>query len=39
MTIDSLQGKGTLVRLRLPVLPTEGAIPPALYEERSSTLR
>ena len=39
MTIDGHQGKGTLVRLRLPVLPTEGAIPPTLYEERSSTLR
>jgi two-component system, LytTR family, sensor kinase len=39
MTIDSRQGQGTLVRLRLPVLPSEGAIPPALYEERSSTLR
>jgi two-component system, LytTR family, sensor kinase len=39
MTIDSHDGKGTLVRLRLPVLPTEGAIPVALYEERSSTRR
>jgi len=32
MTIDSHAGKGTLVRLRLPVLETAGAIPPALYE-------
>src|SRR5437868_6925685 len=32
MTIDSHQGKGTLVRLRLPVLETAGAIPPVLYE-------
>jgi two-component system LytT family sensor kinase len=39
MTIDSRHGRGTLVRLRLPVLPTEGAIPVALYEERSSTRR
>jgi two-component system LytT family sensor kinase len=39
MTIDSRDGRGTLVRLRLPVLATEGAIPVALYEERSSTRR
>jgi hypothetical protein len=39
MTIDSHEGKGTLVRLRLPVLETEGAIPATLYEERSSTRR
>ena len=39
MTIDSHAGKGTLVRLRLPVLQTEGDIPDALYEERSSTRR
>ena len=39
MTIDSREGKGTLVRLRMPVLETEGAIPEALYEERSSTRR
>lgn len=32
MTIDSHEGKGTLVRLRLPVLETAGAIPPVLYE-------
>ena len=32
MTIDSHAGKGTLVRLRLPVLETAGAIPPVLYE-------
>ncbi len=32
MTIDSHEGKGTLIRLRLPVLETAGAIPPALYE-------
>lgn len=39
MTIDSQAGAGTLVRLRLPVLPTEGDIPLAIYEERSSTRR
>jgi two-component system LytT family sensor kinase len=37
MTVDSASGKGTLVRLRLPVLQEGGALPP--YEERSSTLR
>src|SRR5882724_7675389 len=39
MTIDSHEGKGTLVRLRLPVLQTAGAIPAALYDERASTRR
>jgi two-component system, LytTR family, sensor kinase len=39
MTIDSYEGKGTLVRLRLPVLQSEGAIPAAVYEERSNTRR
>ena len=37
MTIDSQDGKGTLVRLRLPILEDGSGIPPALYEERSST--
>jgi two-component system LytT family sensor kinase len=39
MTIDSHEGKGTLVRLRLPLLQSEGAIPAAVYEERSNTRR
>ncbi len=39
MTIDSQPGKGTLVRLRLPILQEGSGIPPALYEERSSTRR
>jgi two-component system, LytTR family, sensor kinase len=39
MTIDSHEGKGTLVRLRLPALHTESAVVAALYEERSSTRR
>jgi two-component system LytT family sensor kinase len=37
MTIDSHEGKGTLVRLRLPVLQGESVSP--VYEERSSTRR
>jgi two-component system, LytTR family, sensor kinase len=39
MTIDSHEGKGTLIRLRIPVLHSEGAIPETLYEERSSVRR
>ena len=39
MTVDSQDGKGTLVRLRLPILEEGSGIPPALYEERSSTRR
>jgi len=39
MTIDSREGKGTLIRLRLPILHSEGSLPAALYEERSSTRR
>jgi two-component system LytT family sensor kinase len=35
MTIDSRNGTGTLVRLRLPVLPSD--ISQAFYEERAST--
>jgi two-component system, LytTR family, sensor kinase len=38
MTIDSRNGTGTLVRLRLPVLPGD-TVPATLYEERSSTRR
>ncbi|HYL11524.1 MAG TPA: histidine kinase [Terriglobales bacterium] len=32
MTIDTHEGRGTLVRLRLPVLETTGSIPAVLYE-------
>jgi two-component system, LytTR family, sensor kinase len=39
MTIDSHAGTGTLVRLRLPILQSEGPIPAAVYEERSNTRR
>ncbi|MBS1852591.1 MAG: histidine kinase [Acidobacteria bacterium] len=38
MTVDSEQGRGTLVRLRIPLLQ-EGSVAAALYEERSSTRR
>ncbi|HET7442596.1 MAG TPA: histidine kinase [Terriglobales bacterium] len=37
LTIDSFEGKGTLVRIRLPILPTADAL--SAYEERSSTHR
>ena len=37
MTIDSHTGRGTLIRLRVPILQNEGIA--ALYEERSSTRR
>jgi two-component system LytT family sensor kinase len=37
MTIDSPNGTGTLVRLRLPVLPENASFP--VHEERSSTRR
>ena len=39
MTIDSTQGKGTLVKISLPVLESVGAIPAAGYAERSNTRR
>jgi two-component system LytT family sensor kinase len=39
MTIDSHEGKGTLIRLRLPLLQAEGAAPAGVYEERSSIRR
>lgn len=39
MTIDSHQGKGTLVRIRLPLLQAIGAVPEGFYEERSTTRR
>jgi two-component system LytT family sensor kinase len=38
MTIESHEGKGTLVRIRLPLLQSAGTVPEA-YEERSSTRR
>jgi two-component system LytT family sensor kinase len=39
MTVDSRNGRGTLVRLRLPVLPGDAKSSVAAYEERSSTRR
>ena len=39
MTIDSNEGRGTLVRLRLPLLQSEETTAAAIYEARSSTRR
>lgn len=39
ITIDSQEGKGTMVRIRLPLLQTAEGVPEAFYEERSSTRR
>jgi len=39
MTIDSHEGKGTLVRIRLPLVESDSAVPEGFYEERSSTRR
>ena len=39
MTINSHEGKGTMVRLRLPRLQAAGAVPEAFYDERSTTRR
>jgi two-component system LytT family sensor kinase len=39
MTVDSHEGKGTLVQLRLPLLQAASAVPEGFYEARSSTRR
>jgi two-component system LytT family sensor kinase len=39
LAIQSNPGKGTLVRITMPVLESEGAIPDELYADRSSTRR
>jgi two-component system LytT family sensor kinase len=39
MTVDSHEGKGTLVRIRLPLLQDASAVPEGFYEARSSTRR
>jgi two-component system LytT family sensor kinase len=39
LTIDSHEGKGTLVRIRLPLLQTAGAVPEGFYEDRSTMRR
>ncbi|HTW57239.1 MAG TPA: histidine kinase [Terriglobales bacterium] len=37
MTIDSHEGKGTLIRIRLPLIEAASAVPEGFYAERSST--
>jgi len=39
MTIDSHEGKGTLIRIRLPLVQAASAVPEGFYEERASTRR
>jgi len=39
MTIDSHEGKGTLIRIRLPLIESDSAVPEGFYAERSSTRR
>ena len=39
MTIDSHQGKGTLIRIRLPLIEADSSVPEGFYAERSITRR
>jgi two-component system, LytTR family, sensor kinase len=39
MTIDSHEGKGTLIRIRLPLVQAASSVPEGFYAERSTTLR
>jgi two-component system LytT family sensor kinase len=39
MTIDSHEGKGTLIRIRLPLVESASCVPEGFYAERSSTRR
>jgi two-component system LytT family sensor kinase len=39
MTIDSHDGKGTLIRIRLPLVESASSVPEGFYAERSSTRR
>ncbi len=39
MTIDSHEGKGTLIRIRLPLVEGSSSVPEGFYAERSSTRR
>jgi two-component system LytT family sensor kinase len=39
MTVDSHEGKGTLIRIRLPLVDAASSVPEGFYEERSSTRR
>jgi two-component system LytT family sensor kinase len=39
ITIDSQEGKGTLIRIRLPLIESDSSVPEGFYAERSSTRR
>jgi two-component system LytT family sensor kinase len=39
MTIDSQEGKGTLIRIRLPLIEADSSVPEGFYADRSSTRR
>jgi two-component system, LytTR family, sensor kinase len=39
MTIDSHEGKGTLIRIRLPLIEADSSVPEGFYAERSNTRR
>ncbi len=39
MTIDSREGKGTLIRIRLPLVDSDSSVPEGFYAERSNTRR
>jgi len=39
LTIDSHEGKGTLIRIRLPLVEADSSVPEGFYAERSSTRR
>jgi two-component system LytT family sensor kinase len=39
MTIDSHEGKGTLIRIRLPLIESASSVPEGFYAERSSMRR
>ncbi|HEX4782807.1 MAG TPA: histidine kinase [Candidatus Sulfotelmatobacter sp.] len=39
MTIDSHEGKGTLIRIRLPLVEATSSVPEGFYAERSNTRR
>jgi two-component system LytT family sensor kinase len=39
MTIDSHEGKGTLIRIRLPLIEAASSVPEGFYAERSSIRR
>ena len=39
MTIDSHEGKGTLIRIRLPLIESDSSVPEGFYAERSTTRR